>query len=183
MNEIKKNEVYTVTIEGYSSEGLGVARLDGRVLFVHGAVAGEVCDVHVMKVLKNVAFAKVKAVRQPSPHRMEPACPWFGKCGGCAYWHMDYEEELEAKRQKVADALRRIGGQEIDDLPILGSERMLHYRNKVQYPVAPPDKIGFYRARTHDVIGVESCLIQSAAADKVAEAVRQWMRRCGIFAD
>lgn len=182
MNGIKKNEVYTVTIEGYSSEGLGVARLDGRVLFVHGAVAGEICDVHVMKVLKNVAFAKVKTVRQPSPHRTEPACPWFGKCGGCAYWHMDYEEELEAKRQKVADALRRIGGQEISELPILGSERMLHYRNKVQYPVAPPDKIGFYRARTHDVIGVESCLIQSEAAEKVAGAVRQWMHECGVSA-
>ena len=182
MNDIKKNEVHTVTIEGYSGEGLGVARLNGRVLFVHGGVAGEVCDVLILKVLKNAAFAKVKTVLQPSPHRTEPACPWFGKCGGCVYWHMDYEEELNAKRQKVTDALLRIGGQQVDDLPILGSKTMLHYRNKVQYPVAPPDKIGFYRARTHDVIPVESCLIQSAAAEKIAEAVRQWMRDHAVSA-
>ena len=111
MDDIKKNEVYTVTIEGYSSEGLGVARLNGRVLFVHGGVAGETCDVHVMKVLKNVAFAKVKEIHTRSVHRVTPECPYFGKCGGCTYWHMDYEEELSAKRQKVWDALTRLGGQ------------------------------------------------------------------------
>lgn len=180
MNEIKKNELYTVTIEGYSSEGLGVARLDGRVLFVHGGVRGEVCTVLVMKVLKHVAFAKVKTVLEPSPHRAEPACLWFGKCGGCTFWHLDYEEELEAKRRKVADALERIGGQRVEDLPIFGSERMLHYRNKAQYPVAPPQRIGFYRARTHEVIPVETCLIQSTAAERVAAAVRRWMEAYGI---
>ena len=175
MDDIKKNEVYTVTIEGYSSEGLGVARLNGRVLFVHGGVAGETCDVHVMKVLKNVAFAKVKEIHTRSVHRVTPECPYFGKCGGCTYWHMDYEEELSAKRQKVWDALTRLGGQTLEELPILGSAQILNYRNKVQYPVAPPDKIGFYRARTHDVIPVEECRIQSVAAEKIAAAVHGWM--------
>ena len=174
MEGIKKNEVYQVTVEGYSGEGLGVARLNGQVLFIHGALAGEVCDVLILKVLKNMAFAKVQKVCVPSPHRREPECPWFGKCGGCAYWHMDYEEELRAKQQKVADALRRLGGAEVD-VPILGSEQTLHYRNKAQYPVAPPHEIGFYRARTHKVIPVTECAIQSAAADRIAAAVRQWM--------
>ena len=174
MEGIKKNEVYQVTVEGYSGEGLGVARLNGQVLFIHGALAGEVCDVLILKVLKNMAFAKVQKVWRPSPHRREPECPWFGKCGGCAYWHMDYEEELRAKQQKVADALRRLGGAEVD-VPILGSEQTLHYRNKAQYPVAPPHEIGFYRARTHKVIPVTECAIQSAAADRIAAAVRQWM--------
>ena len=93
MDVIRKNEVYTVSITGYSSEGLGVARVDGQVLFVHGGIAGEECDVLLMKILKNTAFGKVVAVRRASPHRAEPACPYFGKCGGCAFWHMDYEEE------------------------------------------------------------------------------------------
>src|SRR5699024_5078486 len=130
--EIRKNGIYTVAIEGYSSEGLGVARIGGRVVFVHGALAGERCEVLVMKVLKNMAFAKVKTVLEPSPHRRAPACPYFGKCGGCAYWHMDYEEELRAKRRKVWDALTRLGGQTPPELPVLGCEDVLHYRNKVQ---------------------------------------------------
>lgn len=180
MNEIKKNEVYTVTIEGYSSEGLGIARLDGRVLFVHGGVRGETCDVLVLKVLKNVAFAKVKAVQEPSPHRVEPACPHFRKCGGCNFWHIDYEEELAAKQQKVRDALERLGGQQVADLPIFGSMDTEHYRNKVQFPVSAPDRIGFYRARTHEVIPVEHCRIQSAAAEKIAAAVGAWMQEAHI---
>lgn len=175
MDAIRKNEVYTVTIGGYSSEGLGVARVGGQVLFVHGGIAGEECDVLVMKVLKHAAYGKAMTVRRPSPHRTEPACPYFGKCGGCAFWHMDYEEELSAKRQKVWDALERLGGQTPPELPIFPSPSMLHYRNKVQYPVAPPHQIGFYRARSHQVIEVEHCLIQSAAADRIAAAVRDWM--------
>ena len=180
--EIRKNGIYTVAIEGYSSEGLGVARIGGRVVFVHGALAGERCEILVMKVLKNMAFAKVKTVLEPSPHRRAPACPYFGKCGGCAYWHMDYEEELRAKRRKVWDALTRLGGQTPPELPVLGCEDVLHYRNKVQYPVAPPDKIGFYRARTHEVIPVEHCLIQSEAAEHIAAAVGAWMRQWSIAA-
>lgn len=175
MDAIRKNEVYTVTIGGYSSEGLGVARVGGQVLFVHGGIAGEECDVLVMKVLKHAAYGKAMTVRRPSPHRTKPACPYFGKCGGCAFWHMDYEEELSAKRQKVWDALERLGGQTPPELPIFPSPSMLHYRNKVQYPVAPPHQIGFYRARSHQVIEVEHCLIQSAAADRIAAAVRDWM--------
>ena len=76
MDVIRKNEVYTVSITGYSSEGLGVARVDGQVLFVHGGIAGEECDVLVMKVLKNTAFGKVVAVRRASPHRAGPALLW-----------------------------------------------------------------------------------------------------------
>lgn len=178
--DIKKNGVYRVTIDGYSSEGLGIAHHEGRVIFVHGAIAGEVCDIHVMKVLKNMTFAKVKTVLRPSAERRESACAWFGKCGGCAYWHMSYEEELRAKARKVRDALVRIGGQQVDELPILGCDEILHYRNKVQYPVAPPSKIGFYRARTHEVIPVDSCLIQSEAAEKIAEGVRRWMEACAV---
>ncbi len=178
--ELKKNTRHEAIIEGYSSEGLGVARLDGRVVFVHGGIAGEVCEVLILKVLKNTAFAKVTRVLRPSPHRREPDCPYFGKCGGCAYWHMDYEEELAAKGQKVRDALERIGGQTVAELPILPAADVLHYRNKVQYPVAPPAKIGFFRARSHDVIPVEACRIQHPAADRIAGAVRGWMTRWNV---
>ena len=102
-----KNQVYTAEITGYSSEGLGIARIGGQVVFVHNAILGEVCDILVMKVLKNTAYGKAVAWQSVSPHRVEPDCPYYRRCGGCAFRHMDYAGELEAKRQRVQDALRR----------------------------------------------------------------------------
>ena len=113
MPGLEKNRIYRAHIDGYSSEGLGIARIDGQVVFVHGAIRGEICDVLVMKVLKNAAFGKAVRVYAPSPHRVEPDCPYYGRCGGCDFRHMDREEELDAKRQRVQDALRRIGGSDV----------------------------------------------------------------------
>ena len=107
---LEKNKNYPARIEGYTSEGLGVARIDGQAVFVHRALQGEEGDVLVLKVLKNAAFGKFSALREASPHRAEPDCPYYGRCGGCDFRHMDREEELAAKRQRVQDALRRIGG-------------------------------------------------------------------------
>ena len=75
MAALEKNNIYTARIEGYSSEGLGIARIDGQVVFVHGAVRGELCRILVMKVLKNAAFGKVAELLEPSPERREPDCP------------------------------------------------------------------------------------------------------------
>lgn len=105
----EKNKTYRARIEGYTSESLGVARIDGQAVFVHRALRGEDCDVLILKALKNAAFGKAVRVYAPSPHRVEPDCPYYGRCGGCDFRHMDREEELEAKRQRVQDALRRIG--------------------------------------------------------------------------
>lgn len=131
----EKNKTYRARIEGYTSEGLGVARIDGQAVFVHRVLRGEDCDVLILKVLKNAAFGKAVRVYAPSPHRVEPDCPYYGRCGGCDFRHMDREEELEAKRQRVQDALRRIGGSDVTVEGIL-SGAPLHYRNKSQYPVS-----------------------------------------------
>ena len=177
MPALEKNHIYRSTIEGYSSEGLGVARIDGQVVFVHDAVRGEDCDILVMKVLKNVAFGKPVLRHSTSPHRQESDCPYYGRCGGCDFRHLDYAEELWAKRQRVQDALTRLGGADIRVEEILGAKNPLHYRNKSQYPVGADGAIGFYRARSHQVVPVKRCLIQPEAADKTAAAVGEWMRR------
>ena len=143
---VTKNQEYTVTVEGYSGEGAGVARIDGFVVFVSGALRGEVCRSLILKVLKSAAFAKVLEVLAPSPHRIAPDCPYFPRCGGCTYRHMDYAEELALKRRRVQDNLARIG------------------------------RVGFYRARTHEVIDTRECLLVKPEADAAAEAVRQYMR-------
>ena len=180
MGSISKNSLHTVRIEGYTSEGLGVARIEGMAVFVHRAVAGELCRVQILKVLKNCAFARVMEVLEPSLHRREPDCPWYGRCGGCDFRHMDYEEELRAKGARVEDALRRIGGTELTLEAVCGAASPLGYRNKSQYPVSAAGAVGFYRARSHDVVAVDRCLIQHPAADQTAGAVRAWMARWGV---
>ena len=175
MAALEKNNIYTARIEGYSSEGLGIARIDGQVVFVHGAVRGELCRVLVMKVLKNAAFGKVTELLEPSPERREPDCPYYGRCGGCDFRHLSYREELWAKRQRVRDALTRLGGSDVEVEEILGAADPLYYRNKSQYPVSA-GKVGFYRARTHDVVDIEHCLIQKPQADAAAAALRDYMR-------
>ena len=177
MPGLEKNRIYRACIQGYSSEGLGIARIDGQVVFVHGAIRGEICDVLVMKVLKNAAFGKIAALVEPSPARRTPDCPYYGRCGGCNFRHMSYDEELWAKRARVQDALTRIGGAEVTVEEILGAEQPLHYRNKSIYPISPAGEVGFYRARSHQVVDVEHCLIQKPEADALAQAVRDYIAR------
>ena len=175
----EKNRIYRARIQGYTSEGLGVARIDGQAVFVHRALRDEECDVLILKVLKNAAFGKAVQVYGASPHRREPDCPWYGRCGGCDFRHMDREEELYAKRQRVQDALARIGGSDVTVEAIRAGEQ-LHYRNKSQYPVSADGQVGFYKARSHQVISVERCLIQKPQADAAAEALRRYIREYGV---
>ena len=178
--ELAKNQEHTVTIEGYGEGGMGVARIDGRVVFVHGALRGEKCRVLILKTLKSVAFAKVLEVLEPSSERIESDCPYFPRCGGCTYRHIRYEEELRLKKQRVQDNLSRIGGSDVTVEEILGAQDTLRYRNKAQYPVSKDGAVGFYRARTHEVIECEHCLLVRPEADAAAEALREYMQSCRV---
>lgn len=178
--ELAKNQEHTVTIEGYGEGGMGVARIDGRVVFVHGALRGEKCRVLILKTLKSVAFAKVLEVIEPSSERITPDCPYFPRCGGCTYRHIRYEEELRLKKQRVQDNLSRIGGSDVTVEEILGARDTLRYRNKAQYPVSKDGAVGFYRARTHEVIECEHCLLVKPEAAAAAEALREYMQSCRV---
>ena len=102
---LEKNSIHEGIITGYESGGMGVCRLDGQVVFVERGVRGDRCRLRIVKALKNKAYARIEELLEPSPHRQEPCCPAFPKCGGCDFWHMQYEEELFAKRQRVQDCL------------------------------------------------------------------------------
>lgn len=180
MAEWKKNVVHTAEITGYTAEGLGVARLEGRVVFVPGTIRGEIWQVQLLKVKTNVAWGRGVKLLTPSPERLEPDCPLAGRCGGCQYRHMTYAEELEAKRQRVQDALTRVGGVSLELPGVLGAQRPLRYRNKVQFPVAQERQglaVGYYRARSHDVLDVEDCLLQPEAVTALRRAFKGWMKR------
>ena len=150
MEKLRAGNVYTGIVEGYSSEGLGIVRLDGAVVFVPQAIRGEKIDLKITKVMKTAAAGEIVKIHKASPERMKPECPSFGKCGGCDFQHMAYTEELWAKRQRVQDAIQRIGGSELQVEEILGAKEPMHYRNKSQYPVGADGTIGFFQARTHN---------------------------------
>ncbi len=185
MTELTKNSIHTAVIEGYSAEGQGVARIDGQVVFVKGAVLGETCLIKILKATKNMAFAKIEEVLSPSAHRTAAPCPVFGKCGGCDLMHMDYEEELNFKRRRVNDAFARIGGLSLEVSDIIGADEIVGYRNKTICAVSEKDgqKIaGFFRSHSHDVISAENCLIQSDFSHRAVNAVLGWMTDFNVSA-
>lgn len=157
--------------------GRGGARLEGQAVFVKGALAGEICQVQLLKVGKSAAWGRVTQVLTPVPGRQSPDCPRYPRCGGCQLRHMTYAEELRFKRQKVQDALQRIGGWTGRVEKIHGAEAPDRYRNKIQFPVADGPRVGFFRARSHEVIDAEDCLLQPLAATRLREAFKLWMER------
>jgi len=158
---------HTVTITGYGSNGEGVARLEsGRVVFVRGAARGDVLEVSLIGERSGAARAEIVRILTYSPHRVEADCTFYPECGGCDYRHITYEEELYAKLQCVNDALKRIGGlappvqaqtqAQVDQ--ILHTGQINGYRNKAVLH-SDGSALGFYRARSHDVIPVDHCLL------------------------
>ena len=184
MEPFRKNDVVRLDIERFGSAGEGVAHLPGgMVVFVAGALPGETCQVQLLKVGKTAAWGRMQQVCAPSSARRAPDCGSYPRCGGCQFRHADYAAELEAKRQKVADALQRIGGVDLPVSVILGADSTQRYRNKVQFPISAGKdgpRIGFYRARSHDVVDVEDCLLQPPEAAAIAAAVRAWMADSGV---
>ena len=176
---VRKGQILEVDVTGYTSEGQGVARVEGLAVFVAGAIRGERVKIKIVHLGHTAAYGEIVEILRPSPHRRTPDCPYAADCGGCVFWHMDYEEELRAKAQRVADALTRIGGLDFPQVPITPGPSVTGYRNKAQYPVAlvrGKAQAGFFRQRTHEVIPVERCLIQGPEADQARETVIRWMR-------
>lgn len=165
MTEIEKNQEYLCKIEGYSSEGFGVARIEGRAVFVPFARLGKEYLVHIVKVSNSAVYGRINSI--PSTD-----CPYFGKCGGCHLRHLSYEEELSFKLNKVNDALKRIGKQNVFATEIIGSEKTERYRNKAVFDVEG-EKFGFYRPRSHDLIEIDDCLLQSESALRTAKSVEK----------
>lgn len=186
LGSVKQNDILDLTITGYTSGGEGVARsAGGEAVFIPGAIRGELVRARVINVGKTCAHGEIVQVLRSSAHRVEPRCPDFPACGGCEFWHMDYEEECSLKRQRVLDALMRIGGVSVDSLVLHAAPSIEGYRNKVQFPVAARNGracAGFFRARTHELIAVRDCRIQPACAGRVRAAVLAWMERYHIRA-
>ena len=176
---LRKNDEITVTVERFGGE-MGIAHLDGMTLFVQGALPGETVIARAQKVEKTHAFLKTLRVLTPSENRAAPPCPYYEKCGGCVCQHMIYEASLSMKRERVRDALSRIGGITVDVAPIIGMDDPWRYRNKTALPVGGEKgvpQIGFYAPRSHRIIDIDGCLIAKQESDEVSAILRRWMEK------
>ena len=175
---LQKNKIYRAAFTGYTAEGAAVAHINGMTVFVPGGAAGDQCDVKIVKVTKRLAYGRIERIVVRSKHRVEPACHHAGRCGGCCYQHLTYEEELRAKQTKVTDALSRIGGLSVP-CEITGAEQITGYRNKAQFPVGEDENgpyTGFYQPRSHHIVRVENCQITHPVANQIAQIVCSWMQ-------
>lgn len=181
---VEKNTDYIMTIDNMGYEGEGVGKIDNFTVFVAGAIVGEKVKIKIVKVSKNFAFGKLIEIIEASPSRIEPVCSIYKSCGGCNIQHIDYKAQLDFKTNRVIQVINRIG--KLDDVkihPTLGMKNPYNYRNKVQLPVSNKNgivSIGFYAARSHDIINMETCHIQDKVADIVVKLTRQWMKEFNI---
>ncbi len=178
MDILKKNQIYTADIVGWAHDGAGVARPGdgGRAVFVPGAIPGERWEIRIVKVTSGAVYGRGERCLLPSPDRIEPDCPAYPRCGGCALRHLNYEAEQRFKLQRVNDAFHRIGGLALEVTELAGADSPLCYRNKAIYAVTPDLRPGFYRPRSHDVIPIDRCLLQCAASDRAAWTVCDFLR-------
>ena len=176
---LNKNQLYRAAVSGFTSEGLGVCRVEGCAVFVPNAAPDEEYELRIEHIGKHAAYGKIVSIITRSEARVNRACPYAKQCGGCDFHHISYEAECEIKKQRVLDALNRIGGQELTELEITGAKTCEGYRNKVQFPVAK-GKAGFYKRGTHELIPIDHCLIQPKCADETRQAVLKWMQECHV---
>ena len=182
---VEKNKEYIFDIISQGYEGEGIAKIDNKYpIFIEGVLKGEKVKVRIVKVNKNFAYGKLIEVLEPSRERVNPPCAIYKRCGGCKLQHASYKAQLDFKWDRVKDCVSKIG--KLDPTIVkypLGMENPWRYRNKVQLPIGLINgevKIGFFAPRSHDIIDMESCLIQDEIGDKVVKLTREWIEKFNI---
>jgi len=182
---VEKNKEYITTVLDMTHDGAGVAKIEGFAVFIDGAITGETVKIKIVKVTRNFAYGKLLEIIEFSGNRRPVTCENFKKCGGCSLLHMSYPATLDFKRKVVKDCFKRIGHRDVDVLPTIGMEEPYSYRNKVQFPVGEYDgKIttGFYSERSHNIVPIMDCSIQSKIANKLINNIREFFRSNDISA-
>ena len=179
---MQKNEIITIKIESYGAFGEGVAHADGSVIFIPYAMQGEVVRAQVLAVKKGVVYAKLISVIEKSSHRREPFCSHFAKCGGCDIQHVDYDTQLEIKKEQVAGCIKRIA--KIDDFSIKvnPSNREQGSRNKLTMPFGLDSgkaTLGFYSERSHRVVPVSCCPL-GTKVDLIIKIFTDWANKYNL---
>ncbi len=194
-----------VTVEAYAAEGKALSRINGKVVFIEGAVPGDMVDVWLTKNRKDWAEGKAVHFHALSDERITPFCEHFGICGGCQWQMLPYEKQLEYKQNEVEQNLRRLGNIMLPSLmPILGAEQTVRYRNKLEFTFSnrryktreeldksiPFDKeqsdtaLGFHAPRIFDkVIDINTCHLMAEPANQIKNTIREFaiQNHCAFY--
>ena len=170
-------EVYEVEIEKLTSNGSGLAKIDEMVVFVENACPKDKLKIKITKINKHYALANIEEITKPSPHRIKPFCPMQKVCGACQLQFIDYDYQLELKRQIVKDTMHTIGGIDIDIPMTIQSPQTKNYRHKIQYPVSQTKNskriiAGYYKPSSHEIVNIKYCPIQPEICDNIIEYIR-----------
>lgn len=191
--EREKKILYDIAITGISSDGRGIAKPEGKVLFAEKAVPGDIIDFNVQRSKKSYSEGTIEQLKTPSGLRTTPVCPHFGVCGGCKWQHVKYEEQLNFKHEIVADAFRKIGKVDIPELPpVLGAPNNFYYRNKLEFTFTDRkwltdeevrsgatyehrNGLGFHVPGSFSgVVDIEKCYLQADPCNAIRDAVKDF---------
>ena len=181
----KGNDVLEVIPEKLVYEGSALAKVDGFPIFIDGGCPGDKLKIRIKKANKSFANAEILEILEPSAHRVKPFCPIHNVCGGCGWQYVDYDFQLEQKRNIVFETIKKITGREIEVKPVLSSPKIREFRSKIQYPVSQTkvSKIllaGYYKKGSHELVNVKFCPIQPKIIDKITEFIRQTAKELEI---
>ncbi len=156
-----------VTIDGLNHEGKGIAKIDNKITFVNNAITHEEVEIEITKSHKSFNEAKVTKYIIKSKNREEPVCPYYGTCGGCDIMHMNYETQVEFKKEKVKNILKRYANLDIEP-QVIKSNKSLHYRNKITLHYKNR-KLGYMKENTNEILEITTCPL---AMDNINEFIK-----------
>ena len=182
---VEKDNEYILNIEALGYEGEGIAKINGYPIFITGALIGEKVKIRIIKVKKNFAYGKLIEILEESPDRRKAKCVSYNMCGGCTLEHLSYQGQLDYKFSRVKDCIRKIGAinENVVKYPI-GTEDIYRYRNKVQFPVGTVNgnlSIGFFSENSHEIIDIDTCLLQDEESEKIVHIIRKWMNDYSVI--
>ncbi|MGO1370292.1 MAG: 23S rRNA (uracil(1939)-C(5))-methyltransferase RlmD [Senegalia sp. (in: firmicutes)] len=180
-SKVKENNIYESEIIDLNHRGQGVAKIDNFAVFVNDAIPGDVGDIKITTAKKNYAVGEFVEIKNPSDWRIDAPCHVVDDCGGCQIQKIDYHAQLDIKRKKVIDDIKRIA--KLDGIKIhetIGMDQPFRYRNKAQFPIQARNnsvKIGFYQRGTHEIVDTNKCIIQHPITDKVIKVIREYINK------
>ncbi len=175
---LKKGSVIEIEIQKLVYGGEGIGRFEDLTIFVPDTAVGDKVKVEIVTLKKGYAKALLKEVITPSAVRIKPFCPYANVCGGCQWQHIEYEDQLKAKKLIVEECFKKIAGADVPVKEVIKSPEIKNYRCKVQLPVQQTKNskrflAGYYKKRTHEIVNIKYCPVQPEVLDKITEYLRQ----------
>lgn len=181
---VQKNKEYIVDIIDNGFEGEGIAKIENFTIFIDGAIKGEKCKILIIKITSSHAFGKLLEILEESPNRCTPDCETYKRCGGCNLRHIDYEETLNIKQEKVQNLINKTLDNNIKAEKTLGMGNPYNYRNKAQYPIGTDKNgekvLGVFAKRTHEIIPIKECRIQKEISYQIAKYILEHIKKNNI---